>query len=75
MSKEDKHYWLHEILKWAGLLFLPTLTILTNQAGPYWGLLPYGHYRDSIYVLGILIAGCIGASQTKAALSKWPTRT
>lgn len=62
--------WLYQILKWVGLAFLPLLGAFIHSVGPVWGLPNTDAIVTTIYALGVLIAGCIGVSQAKAALSK-----
>ena len=62
--------WLYQILKWVGLAFLLLLGAFVHNVGPVWGLPHTDAIVNTIYALGALIAGCIGVSQAKAALSK-----
>ena len=74
IDEESKPYWLpdwlYQILKWIGLALLPLLGAFIHNVGPIWGLPHTDATVTTIYALGVLIAGCIGVSQSKAALSK-----
>ena len=53
----------YDVLKWVGLVCLPSLGVFISVIGPVWGLPYVDAIVTTINALGVLIGALIGASQ------------
>ena len=66
---EMPRYWLpdaaYDVLKWVGLLLMPTLSWVYQALAAVWGLPLANEVSTTLGIAGTLVAVLIGASQLK----------
>lgn len=53
---------LYNVLKWAGLIALPALSVFVATIGPAWGIAQTDNIVTTLNALGTLIGALIGVS-------------
>lgn len=56
----------YDVLKWVGLIFLPSLAALVGTVGPAWGMPHVDAVVLTINAVGVFIGAAIGASHVSA---------
>lgn len=56
----------YQVLKWVGLILMPSLAALIGAVGPAWGLPNVDAIVLTINSIGVFIGAIIGASQVSA---------